>query len=94
MTGALERIDIEGRSGCKLKDYWSAGPRTYLGLQISGFPNFFTITGPGSPSVLSNMLASIEQHVDCLRAYWLRDRPSGTVQLKPLQQLKTRDSSE
>ena len=66
MTGALERIDIEGRSGCKLKDYWSAGPRTYLGLQISGFPNFFTITGPGSPSVLSNMLVSIEQHVDWL----------------------------
>ena len=66
MTGALERINIEGRAGCKLKDYWAAGPRTYLGLQISGFPNLFTITGPGSPSVLSNMLVSIEQHVDWL----------------------------
>ncbi len=64
MTGALLSIDIAGRSGLSLKDKWSEGPRTYLGLTIEGFPNMFTITGPGSPSVLSNMMTSIEQHVD------------------------------
>ena len=64
MTGALQRIDIRGASGQSLRDRWSGGPRTYLGLMVAGFPNFFTITGPGSPSVLSNMLVSIEQHVD------------------------------
>ena len=64
MTGALLSIDISGRAGVSLKDKWSEGPRTYLGLTIEGFPNMFTITGPGSPSVLSNMMTSIEQHVD------------------------------
>jgi cyclohexanone monooxygenase len=64
MTGALLSIDISGRAGISLKDKWSEGPRTYLGLTIEGFPNMFTITGPGSPSVLSNMMTSIEQHVD------------------------------
>jgi cyclohexanone monooxygenase len=68
MTGALDRIDIRGRTGQRLKDKWSAGPRTYLGLMVAGFPNLFTITGPGSPSVLSNMLPSIEQHVN-----WIAD---------------------
>ncbi len=64
VTGALERIDVRGRGGQRLRDKWSDGPRTYLGLEIAGFPNFFTITGPGSPSVLTNMVPSIEQHVD------------------------------
>ena len=64
MTGPLLRIDIRGRGGVTLKQRWEAGPRTYLGLQVHGFPNLFTITGPGSPSVLSNMFVSIEQHVD------------------------------
>ena len=64
MTGALANIDVRGRESQALSDYWEAGPRTYLGLQVHGFPNFFTITGPGSPSVLSNMMVSIEQHVD------------------------------
>ena len=64
MTGALGKINIRGRHNQALTEYWEAGPRTYLGLQVAGFPNFFTITGPGSPSVLSNMLVSIEQHVD------------------------------
>ena len=63
MTGALERIDIRGRHGVTLNQAWAAGPKTWLGLQVAGFPNLFTITGPGSPSVLSNMLPSIEQHV-------------------------------
>ena len=64
MTGALLGVDIRGRDGLKLKDKWAEGPRTYLGLNVSGFPNLFTITGPGSPSVLSNMIQSIEQHVE------------------------------
>jgi cyclohexanone monooxygenase len=68
MTGALLSIDIRGRAGRTLRDKWADGPRTYLGLAIAGFPNLFTITGPGSPSVLSNMIVSIEQHVD-----WIAD---------------------
>ncbi len=68
MTGALNSIDITGRNGTKLREKWAAGPRTYLGLGSAGFPNLFFITGPGSPSVLSNMIVSIEQHVD-----WISD---------------------
>ena len=64
MTGALGKIDIRGRENKALTEYWEAGPRTYLGLQVAGFPNLFTVTGPGSPSVLSNMIVSIEQHID------------------------------
>ena len=64
MTGALLNIDIQGRTAPTLRDKWEAGPRTYLGLMAAGFPNLFMITGPGSPSVLSNMMVSIEQHVD------------------------------
>ena len=64
MTGALTNVDIRGRDGLSLKETWSAGPRTYLGIGSVGFPNLFMITGPGSPSVLSNMVVSIEQHVD------------------------------
>lgn len=64
MTGALKKIDITGISNLKLKEKWQDGPRTYLGLTTTGFPNFFTITGPGSPSVLTNMIPSVEQHVE------------------------------
>ncbi len=85
MTGALRRIDIRGRGGRALSDYWRDGPRAYLGLAIAGFPNLFTITGPGSPSVLSNMLVSIEQHVDwiadCLQA--MADRGAEFIEAEP-----------
>jgi cation diffusion facilitator CzcD-associated flavoprotein CzcO/acetyl esterase/lipase len=64
MTGPVVAVDITGRGGVTMKEKWADGPSTYLGLTTVGFPNFFTITGPGSPSVLSNMLVSIEQHVD------------------------------
>ena len=64
MTGSLDRIDIRGKAGTLLKDKWAAGPRTYLGLTTSGFPNMFVICGPGSPSVLTNMINAIEQHAD------------------------------
>jgi cation diffusion facilitator CzcD-associated flavoprotein CzcO len=68
MTGPLLRMDIRGRDGATLADAWAAGPRTYLGLQVAGFPNLFMVTGPGSPSVLSNMPVAIEQHVE-----WITD---------------------
>ncbi len=68
MTGALLAIDIRGPAGQTLRERWATGPRTYLGLAVAGFPNLFAITGPGSPSVLSNMIVSIEQHVD-----WIAD---------------------
>ncbi|MBT3331144.1 MAG: NAD(P)/FAD-dependent oxidoreductase [Rhodospirillaceae bacterium] len=68
MTGTLLRIDIRGLGGRTLKEKWEEGPKSYLGLSMAGFPNMFTVTGPGSPSVLTNMLPSIEQHVD-----WIAD---------------------
>jgi cyclohexanone monooxygenase len=67
MTGSFGRIDIRGR-GATLNAKWAEGPKTYLGLMVADFPNMFMITGPGSPSVLSNMMVSIEQHVD-----WIAD---------------------
>ena len=64
MTGALSDISITGRKKRALATHWAEGPQNYLGLMMSGFPNMFTITGPGSPSVLSNMIVAIEQHVN------------------------------
>jgi len=68
MTGALSAIDIRGAEGEVLKEKWAAGPRTYLGMMTAGFPNLFMVNGPGSPSVLSNMVMSVEQNVD-----WIMD---------------------
>jgi cyclohexanone monooxygenase len=68
MTGSVAKIDIRGRRNRTLNQKWAEGPKTYLGLMSEGFPNLFIITGPGSPSVLSNMIVSIEQHVD-----WIAD---------------------
>src|SRR5207302_2742031 len=68
MTGSVDKIDIRGRDGKTHNQKWAEGPKTYLGLMSAGFPNLFIITGPGSPSVLSNMMVSIEQHVD-----WIAD---------------------
>jgi cyclohexanone monooxygenase len=82
MTGSVAKIDIRGRNGQTLNQKWAEGPRTYLGLMSAGFPNLFVITGPGSPSVLSNMIVSIEQHVewitDCVT--WMRDRGLATME--------------
>jgi cyclohexanone monooxygenase len=76
MTGSVAKIDIRGRDGQTLNRKWAEGPKTYLGLMSAGFPNLFIITGPGSPSVLSNMIVSIEQHVDWITdcVAWMRDR--------------------
>ena len=75
MTGSVAKIDIRGRNGLTLNQKWAEGPKTYLGLMSAGFPNLFIITGPGSPSVLSNMIVSIEQHVDWIAdcVGWMRD---------------------
>jgi cation diffusion facilitator CzcD-associated flavoprotein CzcO len=83
MTGALNAIDVRGRDGAVLRDQWAEGPRTYLGIGLAGFPNLFLITGPGSPSVFSNMVVAVEQHVD-----WIADaiehlRRSGLRSIEP-----------
>lgn len=81
-TGALLAFPIVGRDGRQLGDEWAEGPRSYLGISVAGFPNAFTITGPLSPSVLSNMIVSIEQHVewttDCIAA--LRERGATVIE--------------
>ena len=82
MTGALLKIDISGRANQTLRQKWEAGPRTYLGIAVAGFPNLFLITGPGSPSVLSNMIVSIEQHVDWIAdcMAYLRDHNRASIE--------------
>src|SRR5262245_38736622 len=82
MTGALVAVDIQGRNGISLKDKWANGVRTYLGLTVAGFPNFFTITGPASPSVFSNMMVSIEQHVQWIGACMARLRDRGELSIE------------
>ena len=84
MTGSLDRIRITGRNGMTLKEKWKAGPRTYLGLTSAGFPNFFTVTGPGSPSVLANMMPAIEQHVDWITHCLLRMEEAGARTIEPV----------
>jgi cyclohexanone monooxygenase len=85
MTGSVAKIEIRGRDGQTLNQKWAEGPKTYLGLMSAGFPNLFIITGPGSPSVLSNMIVSIEQHVDwitdCL--VYMRGRGLDTMEATP-----------
>ena len=83
MTGAIVAVDIHGRGGTSLKEKWEHGPVTYLGLTVHGFPNFFTVTGPGSPSVLSNMVVSIEQHVDWICDTLDRMRGNGFDVIEP-----------
>ena len=86
MTGPLKALNLRGRGDRTLDDSWVDGPHTYLGISIAGFPNFFSITGPQSPSVLSNMPVSIEQHVE-----WIPDcidnmRKTGRTTIEATQQ--------
>jgi cyclohexanone monooxygenase len=83
LTGPLTRISVRGRGGRLLADEWRDGPRAYLGLMAAGFPNLFMITGPGSPSVLSNMVVSIEQHVDWLTDAIASHRAAGVTTMEP-----------
>lgn len=86
MTGALSRIDIRGRDGASLGEFWATdGPLSYLGLAVAGFPNLFTIQGPGSPSAATNFVAALEQHVewigDCIA--YLRANGIRTIEATP-----------
>ncbi len=85
LTGPLLRLNIQGRDGLSLAKVWEAGPRNYLGLQVAGFPNLFTVTGPGSPSVLCNMPVPIQQHVewitDCIAH--MKARGAKTIEATP-----------
>ncbi|MFZ2157320.1 MAG: NAD(P)/FAD-dependent oxidoreductase, partial [Bradyrhizobium sp.] len=83
LTGPLLKMDIRGRAGRSLREDWKAGPETYLGLQVPGYPNLFTITGPGSPSVLTNMPVAIEQHVEWITDCIAHLRASGARTIEP-----------
>jgi cyclohexanone monooxygenase len=82
MTGSLLAMDIAGRGGRRLREHWRKGPVNYLGLMMTGFPNLFTVNGPGSPSVLVNMMVTIEHHIDwiaeCIE--YLRDHDMATIE--------------
>jgi cation diffusion facilitator CzcD-associated flavoprotein CzcO len=85
MTGSLTRVNARGRDGLTLREAWAAGPVNYLGLGVPGFPNLFTLTGPGSPSVLANMFVANEHHVDwvadCIA--YLRGHGLATIEATP-----------
>jgi cation diffusion facilitator CzcD-associated flavoprotein CzcO len=85
ISGALARIDVRGVGGVPLTEKWAAGPRAYLGVAVAGFPNMFIVTGPGSPSVFSNMVLSIEQHVEWIRdcVVYLASHGYSTAEAKP-----------
>ena len=82
MTGALTSVDIRGPERASLRDAWKDGPENYLGLGVAGFPNLFTVTGPGSPSVLTNMVSAIEQHVEWIDAClaWMGERGATRIE--------------
>jgi cation diffusion facilitator CzcD-associated flavoprotein CzcO/acetyl esterase/lipase len=83
LTGALLAVDVKGRAGRTLRDKWAHGPATYLGLMSEGFPNLFMVTGPGSPSVLSNMVVAIEQHVTWIARCLADLRSEGFASIEP-----------
>jgi cyclohexanone monooxygenase len=86
MTGSFDKIRITGRNGQTLAEKWRAGPRAYLGVATVGFPNLFTITGPGSPSVLASMIQAIEQHVDWMADCMAHLRDIGADTIEPIEQ--------
>ena len=85
LTGSIERLNVEGRDGERLEDAWAGGPRTYLGLMVPGFPNLFTITGPGSPGVVTNVPVAIEQHVEWIAGLlgYAREHGHKTAEAEP-----------
>ena len=86
MTGALLKSNVVGKNGVALQDKWQFGPAAYLGLQISGFPNLFMVTGPGSPSVLCNMLVAIEQHINWISDCISHMESNGLSRIEPTEQ--------
>jgi len=89
VVGAIKAIDIRGEGGRSLREEWADGPRAYLGLAIAGFPNLFTITGPGSPSVLSNVVLSIEQHVEWIERCLSELRERGITRIEALEEAES-----
>ncbi|MBI2736282.1 MAG: NAD(P)/FAD-dependent oxidoreductase [Rhodospirillales bacterium] len=89
MTGALREIDIRTTDGAVLADHWEGGPLTYLGLMVAGFPNMFVVTGPGSPGVKTQMIASIEQHVDWIAGCLDHMRSHGLDCIEPSPQAES-----
>ncbi|MET4575968.1 flavin-containing monooxygenase [Ottowia thiooxydans] len=83
IVGSLMKIGIKGRDGRTLKEKWKNGPGTYLGLMVAGFPNLFLVTGPGSPSVLTNMMVSIEQHIEWITSCLQTMRQQGNNYIEP-----------
>jgi cation diffusion facilitator CzcD-associated flavoprotein CzcO len=83
MTGPLLKLNITGRNGLPLGDIWTSGPTSYLGIQMHGFPNLFTITGPGSPSVLTNMPVAVEQHAEWITDAIAHMRRTGIARMEP-----------
>jgi cation diffusion facilitator CzcD-associated flavoprotein CzcO len=85
LTGSIERLNITGREGERLQEAWAGGPRTYLGLMVPRFPNLFTITGPGSPGVVTNVPVAIEQHVEWIADLlsYLRAEGQDTIEATP-----------
>ncbi len=86
VTGALLRIAITGRDDARLQDRWAAGPSSYLGLMMAGFPNLFTVTGPGSPSILTNVVVSIEHHVEWIADCIAHLRARGLTRIEPTEE--------
>lgn len=86
ITGALREIEIRGSDGELLTKKWEAGPKTYLGIMYAGLPNFFIITGPGSPGVKSQMIHSIEQHVDWVADLLVHMRSNGQTRVEPTEE--------
>jgi cyclohexanone monooxygenase len=82
VTGPLLALNLHGVGGRPLHEAWRDGPHTYLGLTVAGFPNLFTVNGPGSPSVLTNMIVSIEHHVDFIADLIAHMRAKGLVRVE------------
>ena len=82
VTGSIERLAIRGEQQQALKDCWQSGPQTFMGLAAAGFPNLFMITGPGSPSILTNVIVSIEQHVEWIADCLARMQVKGQTQIR------------
>jgi cation diffusion facilitator CzcD-associated flavoprotein CzcO len=83
MTRPILNLNLKGRDGLALSEAWEAGPTNYMGLQVPGFPNFFMVTGPGSPSVLTNMPVAIEQHVEWISDCIAHMRAEGLHRVEP-----------
>ena len=89
VTGAVMRIAVTGRDGATIRDSWASGPTSYLGLMVAGFPNLFTITGPGSPSILTNVVVSIEHHVEWIAACLDHMARHGLTRIEPTEEAET-----